>query len=187
MYQKDIDDALDLLEKLLHPESVKRITPRDALYHPFLAEKGTRVPLFGGSKQVAESTSSTTVIERSSPTAVGTDTPSHADTHTKSEPPSSPLPKDTTTSSKPKRKKGDDAFVPHPFGEGACAEYHFIDEVTQQPGVIVRQRKCLCECAGRRCEGGEGEEHVRKLVAAGEGIAIGERACEFHRGYKEGW
>lgn len=193
MYQKDIDDALDLLEKLLHPESVKRITPRDALYHPFLAEKGVRVPLFGGSKrdhaQDSTSSSETVVDPASSTTAVeasSMDTVSQTDS--KSEPTLNPKPK----------KKGDDAFVPHPFGEGVCKEYHFIDEVTGQPGVIVRQPKCLCGCAGndgtcsdggdgRRCDGAGEVEHVRKLVAAGEGIAIGERACEFHRGYKEGW
>lgn len=37
----DIENAFDLLEKLLHSESVKRITARDALYHPFLYEEGS--------------------------------------------------------------------------------------------------------------------------------------------------
>lgn len=36
----DIESAFDLLNKLLHSESVKRITARDALYHPFLYEEG---------------------------------------------------------------------------------------------------------------------------------------------------
>ncbi|KAF8908372.1 kinase-like domain-containing protein [Mucidula mucida] len=35
----DLDNAFDLLEKLMHPESVARITARDALYHPFLHEE----------------------------------------------------------------------------------------------------------------------------------------------------
>lgn len=34
----DIDQAFDLLEGLMHPESIRRMTPRAALYHPFLAE-----------------------------------------------------------------------------------------------------------------------------------------------------
>ncbi|KAF9060312.1 kinase-like domain-containing protein, partial [Rhodocollybia butyracea] len=33
---KDVSNALTLVESLLHPWSTKRITPRDALYHPFL-------------------------------------------------------------------------------------------------------------------------------------------------------
>ena len=37
-YLRDLDLAFDLLEKLLVPESINRITARDALYHPFLAE-----------------------------------------------------------------------------------------------------------------------------------------------------
>lgn len=35
----DVDSAFDLLEQLLHPESTKRITPKRALSHPFLAGK----------------------------------------------------------------------------------------------------------------------------------------------------
>lgn len=35
----DLDNAFDLLEKLMHPESIHRITARDALYHPFLHEE----------------------------------------------------------------------------------------------------------------------------------------------------
>lgn len=37
-HAQDIDQAFDLLEGLMHPESTRRMTPRDALYHPFLAE-----------------------------------------------------------------------------------------------------------------------------------------------------
>ncbi len=37
-YAEGIEQALDLLEQLLHPESVRRITPRKALYHPFLQD-----------------------------------------------------------------------------------------------------------------------------------------------------
>ncbi|KAF7775683.1 hypothetical protein Agabi119p4_4076 [Agaricus bisporus var. burnettii] len=38
-HASDVDSAFDLLEQLLHPESTKRITPKRALSHPFLAGK----------------------------------------------------------------------------------------------------------------------------------------------------
>ncbi|EJF62253.1 kinase-like protein [Dichomitus squalens LYAD-421 SS1] len=38
----DVDDALDFLEKVMEPESVKRMTPRAALYHPFLRDPDGR-------------------------------------------------------------------------------------------------------------------------------------------------
>lgn len=37
-HARDVDNALDLVEKLMHPESTRRITPRAALDHPFLKE-----------------------------------------------------------------------------------------------------------------------------------------------------
>ncbi|KLO14549.1 kinase-like protein [Schizopora paradoxa] len=36
----DLNQALDLLERLLHPSATDRITARNALYHPFLVEPG---------------------------------------------------------------------------------------------------------------------------------------------------
>lgn len=62
----------------------------------------------------------------------------------------------------------DDEFVPHPFGEGACREWHFRDDVTEQPYVKVA------------VEGEERREETLTLVA-GEGIAIGRQPCEFHK------
>ena len=62
----------------------------------------------------------------------------------------------------------DDEFVPHPFGEGACREWHFRDDVTEQPYVKVA------------VEGDERREETLTLVA-GEGIAIGRQPCEFHK------
>ena len=38
VYAEEIGHALNLVELLMHPESVRRITPRKALYHPFLAD-----------------------------------------------------------------------------------------------------------------------------------------------------
>lgn len=35
-YSREIDNALDLLEGLMAPESIKRLTPQRALAHPFL-------------------------------------------------------------------------------------------------------------------------------------------------------
>ncbi|KAI0337903.1 kinase-like protein [Trametopsis cervina] len=37
-YSRDIDAALDLLERLMHPEATRRITPKEALSHPFLKD-----------------------------------------------------------------------------------------------------------------------------------------------------
>jgi cell division control protein 7 len=100
-----VEQALDLLERLLHPESIKRITPRQALYHPFLHESG--------------------------------------------------------------EEKGDDAFFPHPFGEGVCGEWHFVDPVTEEFRVRIRTE--------------DGSTSVIPVMA-GEGTAMGDDPCEFHRG-----
>lgn len=104
-HETDVEQALDLLERLLHPESIKRITPRQALYHPFLQEGGD--------------------------------------------------------------KKGDDAFFPHPFGEGVCGEWHFVDQVTEEFRVRIRTE--------------DGGTSVIPVMA-GEGMAMGDEPCEFHRG-----
>ncbi|KAF9238794.1 kinase-like protein [Melanogaster broomeanus] len=101
-HETDVENALSLLEHLMEPESTRRMTPRDALYHPFLAD------------------------------------PSQHE---------------------------DDELFPHPFGEGVCRKYHFLDEVTEEPCVLVDV---------------DGREKVRRLVA-GEGMAIGSQPCEFHR------
>ncbi|KAI6130273.1 kinase-like protein [Pisolithus croceorrhizus] len=37
-HNRDIENALSLLESLMEPDSTRRITPRGALYHPFLAD-----------------------------------------------------------------------------------------------------------------------------------------------------
>ncbi|KAJ4486500.1 kinase-like protein [Lentinula lateritia] len=41
-HEEDIDNALDLVEALLHPLCTKRLTPRSALYHPFLYSSSNR-------------------------------------------------------------------------------------------------------------------------------------------------
>jgi cell division control protein 7 len=103
-HHTDMEQALDLLDRLLHPESIKRITPRQALYHPFLRES--------------------------------------------------------------EEDGGDDAFFPHPFGEGVCGEWHFVDPVTEEFRVRIRTE--------------EGTTSVIPVMA-GEGMAIGNEPCEFHR------
>lgn len=39
-HEADVENAIGFLKATLEPESIKRITARDALYHPFLAEDG---------------------------------------------------------------------------------------------------------------------------------------------------
>lgn len=104
-HETGVEQALDLLERLLHPESIKRITPRQALYHPFLHEGG--------------------------------------------------------------EEEGDDAFFPHPFGGGVCGEWHIVDTVTEEFRVRIRTD--------------DGSTSVIPVMA-GEGMAIGNEPCEFHRG-----
>ena len=105
-YADDIEMALDLVEKVMNPDSTKRITPRQALYHPFL--------------------------------------------HNPDE--------------------ADDDFFPHPFGEGVCGKYHFVDEVTEEYCVHVTVKG----------KDGTSETKVKRAVA-GEGIAMGRHPCEFHK------
>lgn len=59
----------------------------------------------------------------------------------------------------------DDAYVPHPYGEGACGHLHHIDDVTGEPSVRVDYEDGTCEV---------------HIIERGEGIAIGRRPCEFH-------
>ncbi|KAI0306879.1 kinase-like protein [Multifurca ochricompacta] len=104
-HERDVEQALDLLERLLHPESIKRITPRQALYHEFLRES--------------------------------------------------------------EEGEGDDALFPHPFGEGVCGKLHFVDGVTEELRV-----RTMTE---------DGSNSVIPVMA-GEGVAIGNEPCEFHKG-----
>ncbi|KAI0308440.1 hypothetical protein OF83DRAFT_1089827, partial [Amylostereum chailletii] len=116
-YAEDIDNALDLLDKIMHPESIKRYTPRQALYHPFLREDGA--------------------------------------------------------------EREDDGFFPHPFGEGVCGEWHFIDDQTDE--LCVRIRVGEDEVGSEDEDNDEDEKGtVVRRVAAGECIAIGNRPCAMH-------
>ncbi|KAF9562510.1 kinase-like protein [Agrocybe pediades] len=94
--------------------------------------------------------------------------------------------------------EGDDAFIPNRIGEGRCSEHHYRDEETGVNYVRILH-KCVCqrkkgpifdEEDGQELapdsEVDEAYEWCGKYIAdvrpleAGEGIAIGNRPCEFH-------
>ena len=151
-HQREFKIIFNLLEKLLHPESTKRCVPRNALFHPMLAETATTAPLPPLSDAWAAKI--------------------HQDGS----------------------REGDDAYVPHILGDGVCGEWHYKDDDTNVEGVKILA-KCLCMRGGSCVEsedGGEMDgiqeegrwcgEYVEQLVdlCPGEGIAIGDRPCEFH-------
>ena len=159
-HQREFQIIFNLLEKVLHPESTKRCTPKNALSHPMLAETTSTAPLPPLSEAWAAK------IQRG------------------------------------KLRTGDDAYCPHTPGNGVCGDWHFKDEVTEFECIKVLE-KCLClrggSCVGSGSEDGleiEGEEeeeergqeerwcgqYIEQVVelSPGEGIAIGDRPCEFH-------
>ena len=87
---------------------------------------------------------------------------------------------------------GDDAYVPHAPGKGVCRDWHFRDDVTELEYAKILKR-CLCLRDGS-CVSEDGSEwvedqeemwcgrYVDQIVelSPGEGIAIGDRPCEFH-------
>jgi cell division control protein 7 len=46
-HAQDLEDAFDFIEKIMHPEATRRLTPRGALYHPFLAETAETATING--------------------------------------------------------------------------------------------------------------------------------------------
>ncbi|KAJ7487428.1 kinase-like protein [Mycena galericulata] len=66
----------------------------------------------------------------------------------------------------------DDEMFPHPFGEGVCKNYHFVDDVTEEPCVGVYEPLRPGQSAPRL---------GMKRLAPGQGIAIGRQPCEFHK------
>jgi cell division control protein 7 len=151
-HQREFKIIFNLLEKLLHPESTKRCTPQIALFHPMLVEPATTAPSPPLSDAWADK------IRRG------------------------------------KIRVGDDAYVPHEPGKGVCGDWHFIDDVTEVECVKIL-KKCLCLRSGSYVsedgseQDGEVEEqemwcgqYVEQIVelSPGEGIAIGDRPCEFH-------
>ncbi|KAJ7042403.1 kinase-like protein [Mycena alexandri] len=66
----------------------------------------------------------------------------------------------------------DDEMFPHPFGQGVCERYHFVDGVTEEPCMWMYEPPNAA---------GKSRGLKRKLVAPGQGIAIGRQPCEFHK------
>ncbi|KAJ7092563.1 kinase-like domain-containing protein [Mycena epipterygia] len=66
----------------------------------------------------------------------------------------------------------DDEMFPHPFGEGVCERYHFVDEVTEEQFVKVYEPLRPGQSVRRL---------GTKRLAPGQGIAIGRQPCEFHK------
>jgi cell division control protein 7 len=66
----------------------------------------------------------------------------------------------------------DEEMFPHPFGQGVCKAYHLIDQVTEEPCVVLYESP----------QTGQTTRHRRtRPVAPGQGIAIGRQPCEFHK------
>ena len=124
---------------MLHFESIKRSTPREVLYHPFLSEPGVDPKV-----------------------------------------------------------QGDDEFVPHPPGAGVCRELHRVDGAVDEMYVEVWRKpeevlNLDVECSDVDLDAEEeekvvlvqkhGQSWVQDFVFCmpGQGIAIGNRPCEFHR------
>jgi len=99
--------------------------------------------------------------------------------------------------------EGDDTFVPYPPGEGVCARLHSRDEVMEQMFVKVLRRVDTMSDEEEENVSLDGDELVdlndedlevivddhgqrwmkdHLLCMPGQGIAIGTRPCEFHRG-----
>jgi len=102
------------------------------------------------------------------------------------------------------KTEGDDAFVPHPPGEGVCAELHSRDDVTEQMFVqVLRRVDTMSDDEEEEEENvsldgdeladlNEGDLEVDEYgqrwmkhhlpCMPGQGMVIGTRPCEFHRG-----
>ncbi|KAJ6574950.1 kinase-like domain-containing protein [Mycena capillaripes] len=66
----------------------------------------------------------------------------------------------------------DEEVFPHPFGQGVCKKYHFVDGVTEEPNVLVYEPPR---------SGGAKRELITRPLTPGQGMAIGRQPCEFHK------
>lgn len=155
-YEADIDNALDLLKKLMNPDSTKRITPRDALYHPFLREYRL-VPVQTDSHPGVPSSSLPSSVTTASSATVtaneisgrrGRGSTSKREESTDGEEvegeEDNEEVQEQTEADGDAEVEGtwhaisDDEFFPHPPGEGVCAAWHFEDEDTGNMYVKIR-------------------------------------------------
>ncbi|THV03365.1 kinase-like protein [Dendrothele bispora CBS 962.96] len=205
-YRRDMEDALDLMEKLMDHESTSRITPRGALYHPFLYDgakpKGGKN---GGKRKSMQLEMGMIDLDEDEDETREDDVDEDEDDW------------DLEDETEPE----DDEFFPHPFGKGVCRKYHFRDPATDEPCVRVyeddvdpngvrygestqvdldeheddgenddddasrRPLKRRRGAGSTKVEKESGRRRKRRLVvktlSSGEGIAIGREPCEFHR------
>ncbi|KAG7097514.1 hypothetical protein E1B28_004857 [Marasmius oreades] len=170
-HDRDLENALNLVEMLMHHESTSRYTPKKALYHPFLynghkshRKNGQRRSTGVGEGNLnASFTSSNGRGEIEDMEDMDQDGRERSDAEEM-------LQEDDSEPS-------DDEFFPHPFGKGVCGKYHFRDGVTEEPFVHVYANEGEHTSSERTME-------VLRLVS-GEGVAIGRQPCEFHRvGYE---
>lgn len=195
--------AYDLLEKMLLPDMTKRITAREALFHPFLVE--------------GIAPSGRTSFEGEDTNMLGCEDEEFLLESRECEDP------DTGETLV---VRGDDIYFPHPVGEGICSKGHWYDEDTgdqfcfeivdngtkrkprrkdreqDHPGNNAkREREKIAKERARgiyrldlgACDADSTDDaekphpteprivkvRLRKLEA-GEGIAIGLEPCEFH-------
>ncbi|KAL0576963.1 Cell division control protein 7 [Marasmius crinis-equi] len=155
-HKRDLENALSLVELLMDPDCTRRITPRNALYHPFLTKSPTR---HGRGR---------------SRTVKGKERSDDMDVDAEVE-----VEEEDSEMSQDESEPPDDEFVPHPFGKGVCGKYHFKDPVTEEPFVRVLADN------GRGMEPGKRSKMKVVRLTSGEGVAIGREPCEFHRvGYE---
>ncbi|KAK7029416.1 Cell division control protein 7 [Paramarasmius palmivorus] len=180
-YERDIKNAFDLLEGLMHPESTKRIQPKQALYHPFLWKGKKRDRGRDRMKNTSGRRSRTTSLRGENKPVIYIDLDKDEEMVDATKVPSSSKTKvreETSSTSDEETELSDDEFVPHPFGKGVCAKYHFKDEVTEEPCVRVYAEDDDVGTVDRKVPRKRSMEVLR--LVSGQGLAIGKQPCEFH-------
>lgn len=113
-----LPSAYDLLERMLLPDMTKRITARDALFHPFLVET---LPAASRSPANEEDTNSNMFDMSDGAAADG------GECVLESREVEDPETGEMIVA------RGDDLYVPHPVGEGICKKGHWVDDETGEP------------------------------------------------------
>lgn len=122
-------DAVDLLQQCLEPSSVRRITARAALYHPFLAPDKDEIERLNKHRQALENGTS-----------------GEAEVEGKED---QPLPLEME----------DDELFPHPPGRGACGERHAYNEDEEQWEVEIGDKWEVIEAGEGQAIGKRGCEY----------------------------